>query len=198
MASLDPVLLEKALQRESEPGFLYAIVDGARNEEIFAGLEKAGDKHCCLYEGKIPPVLAKAAPHLVRCDLGEQFLPWLLEQGWGDSWGIFVHADTTLEVLRKHFRRFLKVETEDGKKIYFRYYDPRVFRVYLPTCNEEELKVVFGPVARYMMESKDASELLGFSVVEGEIEHGPIELEPKEEEDDVDDEAEADEEASAV
>ena len=54
--------------------------------------------------------------------------------------------DATLEELRRHFRKFLKVEDPKGKSLIFRYYDPRVLRVYLPTCNAMELQTVFGPV----------------------------------------------------
>jgi hypothetical protein len=52
----------------------------------------------------------------------------------------------------------------DNKLIYFRYYDPRVLRVYLPTCNAEEIKIVFGPIGSYITEDENSSELLRFSL----------------------------------
>ena len=54
------------------------------------------------------------------------------------------------------------VYNEDGKPLYFRFYDPRVFRVYLPTCNESELEIIFGPVSRYLVESEDVGEMAEF------------------------------------
>ncbi len=154
----DPAPLAAALL-ERAPDGLYAIVDTARRDAIHPGLERAAEK-ACLYAGELPGVLARAAPWLVRCLPGEDFLPWMLRAGWGDSWGIFVAAEAGLEELRKHFRRFLEVESDRGKKLYFRYYDPRVLRSYLPTCTADELAFVFGPVAAYLLESEDGSALL--------------------------------------
>lgn len=39
----------------------------------------------------------------------------------------------------------------------FRYYDPRVLRVYLPTCRPDELRTVFGPIRSYLVEGEDGS-----------------------------------------
>ena len=54
------------------------------------------------------------------------------------------------------------VHGPDGKRLYFRYYDPRVLRVYLPTCNTEETKFIFGPLAAYFCEGETADTLLTF------------------------------------
>lgn len=60
-----------------------------------------------------------------------------------------------METLRRHFRRLLHVRSEDGEKLYFRYYDPRVLRLYLPSCTSVELKEVFGPVGRFVLEGPE-------------------------------------------
>ena len=54
------------------------------------------------------------------------------------------------------------VQDPEGKTLLFRYYDPRVMRVYLPTCNSEEIRAVFGPLQWYAMESEEAGELIRF------------------------------------
>jgi len=46
--------------------------------------------------------------------------------------------------MRQHFRRFITVHDESGKPLLFRYYDPRVLRTFLPTCNAKELAEIFG------------------------------------------------------
>ncbi len=61
---------------------------------------------------------------------------WIVENLWEDPWGIFAVAPTNLEALRKHFRRFLKVEDPDGKEMLFRFYDPRVLPTFLTTAVE--------------------------------------------------------------
>ena len=61
------------------------------------------------------------------------------------------------------------VKNEGGKSIYFRYYDPRVLRVYLPTCNEGELDVIFGPVLRYVVEGEDAKTMIEYSRIDRKL-----------------------------
>ncbi len=56
----------------------------------------------------------------------------------------------------------------------FRYYDPRVLRVYLPTCLAPELRTVFGPVRRFLLESEDPALMLeyrfdGFKLIAREV-----------------------------
>jgi hypothetical protein len=41
----------------------------------------------------------------------------------------------------------------------FRFYDPRVLRVYLPTCWPGELTRMFGPVESFVMESAEGNVL---------------------------------------
>ena len=85
----------------------------------------------------------------------------LLDEGWGRSWGVFatIHDSTAL---RRHLRRFLKVHDEDGREMVFRFYDPRVLRVYLPTCRRDELAQVFGPVSSYLTEGVEGETLIDF------------------------------------
>jgi len=45
---------------------------------------------------------------------------------------VFLRTETGIEQLRKHLRGFLRVRDEAGRRLIFRYYDPRVLRVYLP------------------------------------------------------------------
>ncbi len=154
------------LERDAE---VYAILDGARNERIYPGVTESGEPYCCLYRGELEPGLAEAAPYLVQLQRDAAFTSWLITQGWGDSWGIFLKSASTLSELRRHFRRFLMVYDSDRKPLYFRYYDPRVMRVYLPTCTADELQVVFGPVGKYLMEDKDAKVLLEYGCSHGKL-----------------------------
>jgi len=78
-----------------------------------------------------------------------------------------VAAPLDLRGLRHHLRTFLRVRAPDGRVLYFRYYDPRVLRVYLPTCNATELKQVFGPIRRFDMESPDGRAVLSFALAAG-------------------------------
>jgi hypothetical protein len=155
---------------------IYAILDGARDRRIYPTLVSSDAEFICLYKGEIPKVLAEAAPYLVQLKKDSEFTDWVLRFGWGESWGIFVKAPTTIENLRRHFRQFLMAQTEDGKQFYFRYYDPRVWRVYLPTCNKNELEEIFGPVQRYYVEGEDADTLIEYVLNNSKLARNVVEL----------------------
>lgn len=147
----------------SQPGGnVYVILDGASVPDLPQLLWEHEPEHVCLYRGELEPDMAAVAPYLIKLEYDHRFTKLVLEQGWGRHWGIFVitPAEINLRDLRQHFRRFLMVYNPNGKLIYFRYYDPRVLRVYLPTCNAGEMKTVFGPISCYILEGEEPSVLL--------------------------------------
>jgi hypothetical protein len=139
-----------------DQGKIYAILDAARDTVIYPKLAESDNKKVCLLMGKQARELATVAPYLIELDEDDPFTQWLLDQGWGKSWGIFAESTATFVGLLNHFRKFFRVTDEDAKTLFFRYYDPRVLRVFLPTCDQEQLETIFGPVHRYVIEdSKD-------------------------------------------
>ena len=144
---------------------LFAVLDGASVPELPQILWEHEPKHVCLYRGELEPDMAEVAPYLAWLDGESPFAEWVLKEGWGKHWGIFATAPAEADflTLRQHFRKFLMVVGPEGESLYFRYYDPRVLRVYLPTCNAEEIRTVFGPIRSYVLEGDDPSVLLRFS-----------------------------------
>jgi len=144
---------------------VYAVLDGASVEQLPQLLWEHEPENICLYRGELEPDIAATAPYLVKLEYDHPFTRLVFEQGWGKHWGIYVitPADVDIRVLRQHFRKFLMVYDPDGKLIYFRYYDPRVLRAYLPTCNAEDINIVFGPIGSYVLEDEDSSMLQRFT-----------------------------------
>lgn len=136
---------------------VYWLLDGARDPAI-APLVRAGRlEYACLFTGELHPRLVAAAPYLVHLGAGSRTTNALLQRGWGKAWGIIAIAapHVTLPVLRRHFKKLLRVRTEEGTELFFRFYDPRVLGIYLPTCTEMELQAFFGPLARLVVEEGD-------------------------------------------
>jgi len=144
---------------------VFGVLDGASIEQLPQLLWKHKPENICLYRGELEPDMAAVAPYLVKLEYDHPFTKLVCEKGWGNDWGIFVltSAEVNIRDLRAHFRKFLMVYDPNGKFIYFRYYDPRVLRIYLPTCNFEDIKIVFGPIGSYITEDEDSSMLLRFT-----------------------------------
>lgn len=157
---------------------LWEVVDCAHDERISFWVRTGDAPWACLYAGQIPDELAEVAPHLVRLRTPHAGSLRLLEHGWSRSWGIFLACNATVADLRRHLRRFLRVSTEDGRRLLFRFHDPRVLRLYLPTCTARELENFFGPIEKIYLELPDAG---GFEVCRRErgtliIDRAPLAL----------------------
>jgi hypothetical protein len=140
---------------------VWALLDLARDPRIHPLLVESRLEFLCLYAGRLSRRLELAAPHMVELLPGHWFVDRLLDEGWGRSWGVFVTIQDPT-ILRRHLRRFLKVRDEAGRSLLFRFYDPRVLRVYLPTCRPDELAQVFGSIASYLTEGEDGATLIEF------------------------------------
>lgn len=162
----DKTVQSLKMQIFSQPGTrVFTILDGASIPGLLQSLYSFDPEYICLYRGELAPDMAEVAPYLVMLDRDSPITDWLLSKGWGMHWGIFGVTQADLQSLRKHFRTFLMVYDESGTSLYFRYYDPRVLRVYLPTCNAGELKTVFGPVLSYLVEDEDPKTVRKFQLV---------------------------------
>jgi hypothetical protein len=173
MSIASQVLRELFLDAETP---VYAVLDGASVPGLQGKLAELKPEFCCLYRGPIPAALENAAPYLIRLFPDHPITAWIVEQGWGKHWGIFVQSPEDFREMRKHFRKFLRVRRYDGPIMIFRYYDPRVLRIYLPTCNVAETAEVFGPIRWYACEAPSAGTLLRFLPVAGDERTQSIDL----------------------
>jgi hypothetical protein len=97
------------------------------------------------------------APYLAQAD--EALVGWIAETLWARPWGLFAVAEADLRAVRKHFRKFLMVQDPEGEAMYFRYYDPRVIKTFLFSCNEEELAEFYGPLSAYGVSEEEPGQV---------------------------------------
>ncbi len=163
----------KELENLSREGRLWAIVDACDEPGVPTKMDELGEQRAVsLYRGDAKVENADIAPYLAHVD--DFFLQWIREELWAKPWGIFVVAPGEIEKLRTHFRKFLTVKDPDGEKMYFRYYDPRILKAFLPACNEEELQKLFGPLEAYVITEPDSEEVT-FWTRQGAGPHRPVE-----------------------
>jgi len=141
---------------------VWMIADAARDRRIFRMLLECHLEYTCLYSGPLHPALEMAAPYLVQLDYDYRDTRRLIQHAWGNSWGVFLRSGTRMDRLRSHLQGFLVVGDPGGKRLAFRYYDPRVLRAYLPTCNANELRTIFGPIECFWAEDKNPETILEF------------------------------------
>ncbi len=147
---------------------LYGLIDAARDERLYDWIAAEPD-HACLFAGELDPELRRAAPHIVRLAPGSDFLARWHADGRGRSWGIQCLSARPLAEVRRHFRHFLQARLPSGQTILFRFYDPRVWRIYLPTCTAEELARWFSGIAEYRAEAEDEAGLIGYRLRGGAL-----------------------------
>lgn len=138
---------------------VYAILDGARDPRIFKAIYDSGLEYECLLTGDLSTELMEAAPYLVHLKKDSPFVRMILEKGWGNSWGIYLWTKCNIDRLWQHCRSLLQVQDEQGRKMYFRFYDPRVMRVYWPTCIAQERQALLGPIEHIVLEGIPAQIL---------------------------------------
>lgn len=146
----------------------YCLLDAARMDEAMLQAKDLNDEHHCLYEGDSEQFLNSVAPFLFSFNPGEEFSRWLIEEGKGQSWGILFESKAEPLQIYRHLRKFLIIKNEDEKELYFRFYDPRVLRVFLPTCNDEQLYSFFGPIETFITEDENQA-FTSFSLQNGEL-----------------------------
>ena len=162
---------------------IWAIVDAAHGPDVYSAVDHCLFDKSCLYSyhGRMPPELAMAAPYLVKVYPSDYFLRFLVTQGWGKSWAIFLRCGASMRTLRRHLRRLLVVRDPRGKRLAFRYYDPRVLRVFLPTCSQDQLQTLFGPIKSFMMEGDDSKTVIRYRFDGEELTEKRVDLTAEEE-----------------
>lgn len=155
---------------DGEPMDVYAVLDGATVRQLPDMLEEEDAEHASLQavDSNDPIELTRAA-YLTRVERFSRLGDWLASEGWGRSWGIFAmcRAGTDFDDVLRHFRELMQVRLPDGRIVFFRFYDPRVWRPFLPTCDATQLKQLFAEPVLYGCESEDGGAVLIDSVKNG-------------------------------
>lgn len=139
---------------------LFALVDAAGAEGALARLAGGGLEFESLFAGRPDERFFSVSPILIRCEPDVPPFTWLAGEAWRDGYVILLTAKASLHDLAAHFRKMLEVEDEHGRRVYFRFYDPRVLRVYLPTCTAAERAFFLGPAVRVLAPSETADTVL--------------------------------------
>ncbi len=165
-----PAAVQARLWQEAGDMPGYVILDGAQNPQL---LEVLHADHAppwrCLFTGQLEPDMAVIAPYLVELEQSSSFTRRLLAEGWGQNWGVFLTSQLALPALWRHVRQQVHVYGPNMESLFFRFYDPRVMRNYLPTSTPAQLAEFFGPVDFYIAEDELPTRAHAWSLADGKL-----------------------------
>ena len=149
----------RRLRAEAEKSPLFVVVDGARDRRIVELARQHVENHQSLYEGAGGENFEDLAPFLIGPFRSHSaLLDRLVLEGWGKRWGLYCSSQNKFAEVRRHFRRFLMVELESTQeKVYFRFYDPGVFREFWPSCTTAQKRELSEGLDEIFVEANDHS-----------------------------------------
>ena len=148
----------------------YCVLDGAAIDGLPKALYEHDPLHECLMRGDLGPDMIHVAPYVSFMIEDDKFTNWVFEHALGRNAVIFINTRFSITEMRNHLRSLMTVHDEDGNPMLFRFYDPRVFRKFLPTCDSGQLETFFGKIDAFFVESEDGTELIRYRIHEGSLE----------------------------
>jgi len=146
------------------------VVDTARDERLYPLLLELEPftTMANLFKGDTAQELADASPYLVR--LGEPVVDERLTAPFfGDAVWIAIDSPLSDDDLRRHLRKFTMVRSPEDEAVFFRFFDPRVLRLFLPTCSSDQLEALFKGQAAWLCETEGSDALFCFRRVDDDL-----------------------------
>ena len=132
----------------------YAILDAAKMPNLLTSMLEGSDlKYQSLFQGKSQEELKEVAPYLVELEEDNAFTRKLftgpdgINGLWEKELGIYIRSRASFDEIRKHFRKFTRIQDENNKWFYFRFWEGSALHFYLnnldPTGGASKLHALF-------------------------------------------------------
>ena len=141
---------------------VFGVVDAAQCVDLaYEAKLQYGKEIRSLFLPEVQTKLWDVAPYLVPIDVDSGYLEnWA--RRWGTNAGVLLVTAADEDALYEHLRKVFVVEDEEGQEYFFRYYDPRVLRTFLPTCSGGQLAEFFGSVDELIVEAGELDSSIRF------------------------------------
>lgn len=113
----------------------YAVLDAGKIMHLPEKLDSSGLEHRCLYQGDAGAEHGHVAPWLVRLEEGNGFSRSLFlaaeepDNLWRSDPDTLIRSRAPLEEIRGHLRKFTRIQDENGKWFYLRFWEGWHFHV---------------------------------------------------------------------
>ena len=171
-AMITGAALHAFIESRREPGErLYAVVDAAQDKELaFDGALRFGWKLQWLFSKDTAQQMSGVAPYLVPITFESKY-PFpesdyldLWAERLGNNAGILLLTQSAPERMREELASAFNVVDEEGNEFFFRFYDPRVLRLFLKACTPDEAKEFFGTIGCMLLEAERPSDILSCAI----------------------------------
>lgn len=147
----------------------FLILDGALLENQLIQGEKLNAQCRSFYRGATDPEIEAVGPYIFTYPNSTSFQNWYIQNGLHKHWGILIDSPSSFDQIYEHFRKFVCFQSEDDQLLYFRFYDPRVLKLFLLDCDSVQLTEFFGPVTKFICEGENEDYVSIFSVDRGKL-----------------------------
>lgn len=125
---------------------VHAVVDARVVPGLPAMLRKAEvDAWDCLRRGALTPEAELQCAYLVELRAVSPFTDWLLGDATRDhpGWGVLLMSQQAMLPVRQHCRKLCDVHLPDGEQRAWRWHDPEVLQLLLPSLSPGQLDDLF-------------------------------------------------------
>ncbi|HEX9513134.1 MAG TPA: DUF4123 domain-containing protein [Puia sp.] len=139
----------------------YLIYDTALNAvPTLLILQKYFEVNQSLFKDTKDEALIDVAPWVFQVDndLGKKLID---ETDLSMQFTLLVESNADINALSAHLRKFI-YQTIDGREYFFRFYDSRVLKKFLPTCDKDQVLEFFGPVMQFIAGGDTREEAIRF------------------------------------
>lgn len=141
---------QEGTENNMPPTQTFSILDAGKMPYLLTSqLLGSGLKYQSLFQGSMQEELKEYAPYLVQLKEGSNLVRKLFTGLkpplglWEKELGIFLRSQAGFDALHKHFRKFTRIQDENGKWYYFRFWEPRVLAELGSVLEEENGKKFF-------------------------------------------------------
>jgi hypothetical protein len=131
----------------------YVLIDAALWDNDVDDIFFGDVAFYSLYRGSAGEQLWNVAPYLVDLHSNANFIDLINKKDPVKRRVTWLHSSLNLADLRKHLRRFLRMKTEPGMSVYFRFYDPYVANTVFPNLTKEQINEFFGKIEYVITEN---------------------------------------------
>lgn len=139
----------------------FLIFDPSINESYaLMILQKYFAQNQSLFKGTKDEVLENVSPWIFRIE--NNFSEVINnESGLSLVGSVFIECDSGMEAIVRHLQQFI-YQVINGREYFFRFWDGRVLKKFLPTCSPVQLKEIFGPLKIFATDSESPEHVAEF------------------------------------